>query len=140
MSDQLQEECSKMDKLIAEKNGIDLIIVGIGMNGHIGFTEPGVSISNYSHVIVLDDTTRTVGQKYFKTQQTLEKGITLGLQHLLEARKAILMANGSKKAAVIKKTVEENISNSFPASIMQSHPNGFVMIDEEAASDLTQRK
>ena len=139
MSDQLGEECLKMDRLIAEKNGIDLIIVGIGMNGHIGFNEPGVLFTNYSHVIDLDETTRTVGQKYFKTQQTLDKGITLGLQHLLDSRKAILMANGSKKAAVIKKTIEDQVTNDFPASIMQSHPNGFVMIDEEAAADLVQR-
>ncbi len=139
MSDQLGEECLKMDRLIAEKNGIDLIIVGIGMNGHIGFNEPGVLFTNYSHVIDLDETTRTVGQKYFKTQQTLDKGITLGLQHLLDSRKAILMANGSKKAAVIKKTIEDQVTNDFPASIMQSHPYGFVMIDEEAAADLVQR-
>ncbi|HRO71280.1 MAG TPA: glucosamine-6-phosphate deaminase [Chitinophagaceae bacterium] len=139
MSDQLGEECLKMDRLIAEKKGIDLIIVGIGMNGHIGFNEPGVSFTNYSHIIDLDEITRTVGQKYFKTQQILEKGITLGLQHLLDSRKAILIANGNKKASVIKKTIEEQITNDFPASIMQSHPNGFVMIDEEAAADLDQR-
>ncbi len=133
MSANLEKECQKMDKVIAEKGGIDLMIVGIGMNGHIGFNEPGVSFDNYSHVIELDDTTLTVGQKYFKTAVSLEKGITLGLKHLQESKKVILIANGTKKAGVIKKTVEEKVSNSFPASIMQKHSNGFVMIDEEAA-------
>lgn len=134
LSANLEEECQKMDKVIADKGGIDLMIVGIGMNGHIGFNEPGVSFDKYSHVIELDDITLTVGQKYFKTAADfLGKGITLGLKHLQESKKVILIANGTKKAEVIKKTVEEKVNNSFPASIMQKHSNGFVMIDQEAA-------
>jgi len=133
LSINLEQECQEMDKVIADKEGIDLMIVGIGMNGHIGFNEPGVSFDSYSHVIKLDDTTLTVGQKYFKTATSLGKGITLGLKHLQESKKVILIANGTKKAGVIKKTVEEKVNNSFPASIMQKHSNGFVMIDQEAA-------
>ena len=125
-----------MDNIIFEKGGIDLMIVGIGMNGHIGFNEPGVSFDNYSHVIDLDDTTITVGQKYFKTAVHLKKELHLGLKHLQESKKVLLIANGTKKAEVIKKTVEEEITNSFPASIMQKHSNGFVMVDEEAAACL----
>lgn len=132
MSANLDEECKKMDAVVLEKSGIDLMIVGIGMNGHIGFNEPGVSFNNYSHVIDLDDTTVSVGQKYFKTPVSLKKGITLGLKHLQESKKVLLLANGTKKAVVIKKAVEEKVTNEFPASIMQTHPNGFVMIDEEA--------
>ena len=103
MSNNLDNECRKMDAVIAANGDIDLMIVGIGMNGHIGFNEPGVSFNNYSHVIDLDETTLTVGQKYFKTTVALQLGITLGLQHLLESKKAILIANGNKKAEVIKK-------------------------------------
>jgi galactosamine-6-phosphate isomerase len=134
LSGNLDEECKKADKLIAEKGGIDLMIVGLGMNGHIGFNEPGVSFDNYAHVINLDETTITVGQKYFKTPVTLQKGITLGLKYLQQSRKVLLLANGTKKAGVIKQTVEGEITNEFPGSIMQTHANGFVMIDEEAAA------
>jgi glucosamine-6-phosphate isomerase len=134
MPGNLDEERGKMDRVIFEKGGIDLMIVGIGMNGHIGFNEPGVSFDNYAHVIDLDDTTISVGQKYFKTPVSLQKGITLGLKHLQQSKKVLLLANGAKKAAVVKKTVEGEITNEFPASIMQTHSNGFVMIDEEAAS------
>ncbi|MGZ8559767.1 MAG: glucosamine-6-phosphate deaminase [Chitinophagaceae bacterium] len=134
MSANLEEEYKKMDKIILEKGGIDLMIVGIGMNGHIGFNEPGVSFNNYAHVIDLDETTITVGQKYFKTSVTIQKGITLGLKHLQESKKVLLLANGTKKAGVIKKAVEGEVTNLFPASIMQSHANGFVMVDEEAAA------
>ena len=133
ISENQEEECRKMDNIIFEKGGIDLMIVGIGMNGHIGFNEPGVSFDKHSHVIDLDDTTLSVGQKYFKTAVSLLKGITLGLNHLRESKKVLLLANGAKKAGVIQKTVEGEITLSFPASIMQKHSNGFVMIDEEAA-------
>ncbi len=136
LSTNYETECQNMDNIIFEKGGIDLMIVGIGINGHIGFNEPGVSFDNYSHVILLDDTTITVGQKYFKTPVALQKGITIGLKHLLESRKVLLIANGTKKAHVINKTVNGEITNDFPASIMQLHPNGFIMMDEEAATQL----
>ena len=126
-----------MDQLILAKGGIDLMIVGVGMNGHIGFNEPGVSFSNYSHVIDLDETTISVGQKYFKGPVVLMQGITLGLKHLVESKKVFLIANGSKKAEVIKKTIESEISNDFPATIIRNHPQGVVMVDEAAASLLS---
>ncbi len=139
LSSHLDEECKKADKLILEKGGIDLMIVGIGMNGHIGFNEPGVSFDNYAHVIDLDETTITVGQKYFKTPVALQKGITLGLKHLQQTKKVLLLANGTKKAEVVKQTVEGEITNKFPASIMQTHANGFVMIDDEASALLVRK-
>lgn len=140
MSDDLPGECRRMDALIREKGGIDLVLVGLGMNGHIGFNEPGVSFDHYSHVIPLDETTITVGQKYFKTATRLEKGITLGLKHLQEAKKVLLLANGIKKAEVIRQTVKGAVSNSFPATIMQTLSHGRVMADREAASLLEEKK
>lgn len=130
----LKNECIKMDRLIGEKKGIDIMVVGIGMNGHIGFNEPGTSFDNLSHVIDLDEVTKSVGQKYFNEKIDLDKGITIGFQHLLKAKKVFLMANGSKKAEVIRKTVEGPVTDNFPASIMQQHENGFVLVDDEAAS------
>lgn len=130
-------ECRKMDDFIKQHNGIDLMIVGVGRNGHIGFNEPGVPFEKYSHVVDLDETTQSVGQKYFHEQTKLSQGITLGLQHLLESGKAILIANGTKKAAVMKEAIEGAVTTSMPASIMQKHSNGEVIIDKEAASLLT---
>ena len=134
----LDEECKKMDSVIKNNGGIDLMIVGIGMNGHIGFNEPGVSFSNYSHVISLDETTLSVGQKYFSSATTLSKGITIGLKHLMEAKEVILIANGEKKSAIIKQTVEERISDQIPATILQTHSNSYIMIDKAAASQLSE--
>lgn len=134
MAEDLETECEKMDGIIAQNNGIDLMVVGIGMNGHIGFNEPGTPFSYLSHVIELDEVTRTVGQKYFKEETTLHQGITIGLGHLMNAKKVFLMADGKRKAALIKETIEGPVTETFPASIMQQHANGFVLIDEEAAS------
>lgn len=130
----LKNECLKMDEFIKEKKGIDIMLVGIGMNGHIGFNEPGTSFENLSHVIELDEITRSIGKKYFTEQVELTKGITIGFKHLLNTKKVFLMANGAKKAEVIKKTIEGPVTENFPASIMQKHENGFVIIDDEAAS------
>lgn len=133
LSANLAEECKKMDETIIKKGGIDLMLAGVGMNGHIGFNEPGVSPHLYSHVINLDDTTRSVGQKYFKKSTALTQGITLGLKHVSNSKQLIMMATGSKKANVAKQALEEEVSIDMPAGIIQIHPQGIVMIDEEAA-------
>lgn len=133
LSTDLVAECKKMDQVIAEKGGIDLILVGVGMNGHIGFNEPGVSFDAYSHVIDLDENTQSVGQKYFNSKMLLPQGITLGLKHFMEAKKAIVIANGEKKAKIMQKVLEEPVTNEVPASIVQRHPNGYVIIDKQAA-------
>jgi glucosamine-6-phosphate isomerase len=138
MASDMEKECKDMDNFIRKHGGIDLIIVGVGRNGHIGFNEPGASFEQYSHVIDLHETTQTVGQKYFREETTLTQGITLGLQHLIEARKAILIANGERKAAVMKETIEGEISPQMPASIIRNHANGEIIIDKEAASLLSQ--
>jgi glucosamine-6-phosphate isomerase len=134
MAKDLTDECKKMDKVIAEIGGIDLMIVGIGVNGHIGFNEPGVDFNLLSHVIDLEESTKSVGQKYFVGTTELSQGITLGLAHLMNSREVILMANGKSKAEIIKKAVNDPITNELPATVMQQHKNGFIFVDEEAAS------
>jgi len=136
LAEDLNQECATMDKFIQEKGGLDLIIVGVGMNGHIGFNEPGVPQHLYSHVIALDETTKTVGQKYFTGKTQLSKGITLGSQHVREAKKAVLMASGERKATIIRQTLEGEIAATVPATIMRELENGHVMIDRNAASML----
>ena len=135
-----EEECRKMDKIISDIGGIDLMVVGIGMNGHIGFNEPAESFGQYSRVVDLGESTKLVGQKYFRQQTSLTRGITLGLSHLLESKKAILVANGSKKADIIRKAVKEKITPHVPASILRNHSNGHIVLDRAAASMLNQER
>jgi glucosamine-6-phosphate isomerase len=134
LSTNLTEECRKMDAVIRSKGGIDVMVVGIGMNGHIGFNEPGISPDLYSHVADLEETTKSVGQKYFKEQTKLEKGITIGLKYLTESKKPILIANGEKKAEIIRKAIEGPVTMNLPASIMQKHPASLIALDKSAAS------
>jgi len=137
MSAEIDSECTKMDKVINDLGGIDFMIVGIGMNGHIGFNEPGTSLALKSHVIELDNVTQQVGQKYFRSTTKLQKGITLGFQNILQAKKVILMANGAKKADIIKTSLEEGITEKCPASILRKHANSYVYLDSMASSKLS---
>ncbi len=133
------KECEKMNETIRSLGGIDLMLVGIGMNGHIGFNEPGTLETLYAHVQDLDSITSQVGQKYFAEKTELKKGITLGLSHFFEARHAIMLANGKKKSSIIKSALEGTISTQVPASLVRKHSNAQVLIDQEAASELAQR-
>lgn len=133
MSEDIFPECEKMDRLILEKGGIDLMLVGVGMNGHVGFNEPGISENLGAHVVTLDETTKRIGQKYFAHATKLQYGITLGLRHFLESRMAILIASGEKKAEVIRRTLEGPVTTVVPASLIRKHSNGLVLLDEDAA-------
>ena len=129
-----REECRKIDDFILGLNGIDLAIVGLGMNGHVGMNEPGVSPALHSHVAEIDPVTQQVGQKYFKEKKEISGGLTLGIANLMEAKNVMLVVNGSKKALILKQVLEEDISEKLPASFLRNHPNFNVYADAEAAS------
>lgn len=126
-------ECRKMDDHIRAIGGIDLMLVGVGMNGHLGFNEPGVHEDLYSHVIDLDETTRSVGQKYFKQNTELNQGITLGLRHLQQSDKLLMIASGTKKADIMRQALEGPITTDVPASLVRKHNNAVAMLDRDAA-------
>jgi len=136
----LEAECDRIENFIKEKGGIDVAIVGLGLNGHVGMNEPGTSPSLHSHVAEIDSVTQQVGQKYFKEKQQLTKGITLGLANLTEARNVILLVSGSKKAEIVKQVLEEEISEQLPASLLRRHKNLSVYLDVGAASLLQKNK
>lgn len=136
----LDKECERMNSLIQKYGPLDIMLVGIGLNGHIGLNEPGSSFDSFAHQSVLDPVTETTAQKYFNQETKLRGGITLGLQHLKEAKKAVLIASGIKKAAIMKKSLEGEVSNKVPASIFQKLTNGYVFLDKEAASELSQHQ
>ena len=134
MASDLQVECAKMDELISALGGIDIMVVGIGVNGHIGFNEPHTPWNLKAHVAELHESTRTVGQKYFDTSMSLTEGITLGFQYLLDASQVILMASGLAKSDTIRTALTESPSEKIPASVITVHAGGWVLLDEAAAS------
>ena len=132
----LQKECDRINSLIERNGGLDIMLVGVGTNGHIGMNEPGTSFTSYAHIGDLAEETKTVGQKYFSKQTKLSKGMTLGLKHLQEAKLPIVMANGEKKAAIMGKAFSEKPTEQIPVTIVQLIKQGFVMLDEEAAKSV----
>jgi len=135
-SPDLKYECIKSDIFIKKYGPIDMILLGAGMNGHLGLNEPGTAFDLYSHIVNLDDTTKTVGQKYFSGKVNLTSGVTLGLKYIMEAKTVILQLNGTRKAEVAKRLIETEVSAAFPASAIKSHLNSFLLLDREAAKYL----
>ena len=132
----LEQQCSITENTIQAKGGIEMAILGLGMNGHIGMNEPHTSIQTRSHIINLDPLTVEVGQKYFKKPQPLTKGITLGIDTLMDAKHIVLIVSGSKKAGIVKEVMEGPISEAVPASLLRNHPNCSIYLDEAAAAAL----
>jgi len=132
----LETECNRINSLIEHHEGLDIMLVGVGTNGHIGMNEPGTSFNSYAHMSNLAEETKSVGQKYFDKPTVLSLGITLGLRHLREAKLPIVMASGEKKAAIIAKGITQPPTEEIPVSIAQLIPQGYVMLDEAAAGQL----
>ncbi|MGH2648416.1 MAG: 6-phosphogluconolactonase, partial [Ginsengibacter sp.] len=136
----LQAQCDGVEDYINLMGGIDVAIVGLGMNGHVGMNEPGTPPEEHSHVADIDPMTQVVGQKYFKNERQLTKGLTLGLASLHAASHIMLLANGTKKAAIIKKIFEHDASPQLPATLLLNHKKISIYLDKEAASLITSDK
>lgn len=133
----LKAECRLVDEVIFKYGALDLVVVGVGMNGHIGLNEPGTAFDTYCHTSKLEETTKNVGQKYFSSSTPLSQGITVGIRHMMEAGTMIVIASGEKKSGIIRKIMEGPVTEEVPGSVLQRHKNVFFMLDEAAASQLS---
>jgi glucosamine-6-phosphate isomerase len=129
----LEDECRRTENFINANEGINVVILGLGLNGHIGMNEPGASVKEHSHVASIDEETQQVGQKYFTSPQDISTGITLGLGNILEARQVILLVSGSHKSSIVKRIIEEEPNDNLPASLLLSHPSLAIYLDKDAA-------
>ncbi|MDP5274673.1 glucosamine-6-phosphate deaminase [Chengkuizengella axinellae] len=131
----LQEECIRYDQLIQDSGGIDLQILGIGQNGHIGFNEPGTPFGSKVHVVRLTESTRQANKHFFNHMNEVPThAITMGIQSIMKSKEILLLASGGQKSVAIHKLLQGEVSQQFPASILQLHPNVTVIADEEALS------
>jgi len=128
-----EDECQRTEDFIQQHGGIAVAILGLGTNGHIGMNEPGTSPHLRSHVAEIDSETQKVGQKYFSSPRTITHGITLGIANLMEARHVLLLVSGAHKAGIVKKMLEEEVSEQLPASLLRQHPGLRIYADAEAA-------
>jgi glucosamine-6-phosphate isomerase len=138
----LKIACSRMDSYIRDAGSIDLMLLGLGMNGHIGLNEPGVDWDNHAVVVDLDPVTQEVGKKYFRSTVRLTRGITLGMWYLFEAKQVVLQVTGTKKAEIIRNVYHSAPAMRLPGTVMQllGKNRGVVVLDEDAAAQLDQAK
>ena len=139
--DKVKEHCLDYEKQIEAAGGLDLQILGIGTNGHIGFNEPGSGIYSKTRLITLDNSTRMANAYEFGNMSEVPRmAITMGISTILKSKKIILMAWGQTKAPVIQKAVELDDTEDIPASLLQNHDDCTFIVDEAAASELTRFK
>ncbi|MBD0332868.1 MAG: glucosamine-6-phosphate deaminase, partial [Chitinophagaceae bacterium] len=139
--DEVKKHCAEYERKIEDAGGIDLQILGIGNNGHIGFNEPGSSIFSRTRLISLDNTTRLANAYEFANISEVPRlAITAGISTILKAKKIILLAWGPAKAVIVKKAVEGNMTEQVPASFLQQHHDCTFVLDTAAAAELTRNK
>ncbi len=132
--------CASYEDAIRKAGGIDLQLLGIGRNGHVGFNEPTSSIGSRTRLKVLSQETMDDNSKFFAPgEESPRCAITMGIGTILEARKILLLASGQPKSAAIAKSIEGPITSAVSASALQLHPDVTFIIDDAAASQLTQR-
>ena len=139
--EEVKAYCQQYEQMIDDAGGIDLQILGIGNNGHIGFNEPGSSIHSRTRLTALDNSTRIANAYEFANiSQVPRLALTMGISTILKARRIMLMAWGHPKAEVVQKAVEGNITEQIPASLLQQHQDVEFILEENAAVELTRFK
>jgi glucosamine-6-phosphate deaminase len=139
--DDVKTHCLEYEKQIDAAGGLDMQILGIGVNGHIGFNEPGSGIYSKTRLVTLDNSTRMANAYEFGNMSEVPRmAITMGISTILKSKKIILMAWGQTKAPVIQKAVELDDTEDIPASLLQNHDDCVFVVDESAACELTRFK
>lgn len=133
MADNLEKECIEYEERIANQP-IDIQILGIGLNGHIGFNEPGTSFDSRTHIVELDESTREANSRFFDSLDEVPKqAITMGIETIMKAKKVILLVSGKAKATTLAKLISnEEVTPDFPASVLRKHKDVTIIADEEA--------
>ncbi|MFE8701593.1 glucosamine-6-phosphate deaminase [Cytobacillus sp. FJAT-54145] len=133
VAENLDVECKRYEKLIKNLGGVDLQILGIGRNGHIGFNEPGTSFKSRTQIVDLAESTRMANARFFTSYEDVPtKAITVGISTILDSKEILLLASGSSKAEAIKKLLEDEANEQFPASALKHHDQVTIIADEEA--------
>ncbi len=133
----LNQAALEYEKLIIKTGGIDLQILGIGMNGHIGLNEPGSKVDSRTRVVDLSESTLDSNRPLFKDAEIPKKAMTMGVGTILEAKEIVLLATGKTKAEIIKNLVNANVGADLPASFLKTHSNALLVLDKDSASLLS---
>ena len=128
--------CREYDQIIQSVGGIDLQLLGIGVDGHIGFNEPGDAFELGTHCVDLTESTIEANKRFFDNDESLvpRQAYTMGIKTIMQARKVLMVANGANKAEIIKKAFFGPVTPEVPASILQMHPDFILVGDQDALS------
>jgi len=137
VAEDLEKECERYEQILKD-HPVDLQILGMGPNGHIGFNEPGTSFDAVTHIAELTESTREANKRFFeKDEDVPTKAITMGISSIMGAKEVIMLAFGEGKAEAVRKMIDEPVTVDCPASVLQNHANAIIILDEAAASLLT---
>ncbi|MBR0597291.1 glucosamine-6-phosphate deaminase [Sinanaerobacter chloroacetimidivorans] len=135
LAENIDEECRRYDALIEKLGGIDLQLLGLGHNGHIGFNEPDQAFEKTTHCVTLKDSTIKANARFFEHEdQVPKKAVTMGIKSIMQAKRIVLCVSGITKAEILKKVLTGPVTPALPGSILQMHPNLTVVADAEALS------
>jgi len=135
MAEDIEKECVDYEERIRRSGGIDLQVLGIGSNGHVGFNEPGEQLNVTTHLVDLSEETIKSNSRFFNSPEEVpKKAISVGMATILKASRIILLASGTSKAEAIKQTVSGHVDTRVPSSLLQTHPEVTLIVDQEAAS------
>ena len=136
-SDDFDADCRAFTAELARRGGIELLFLGLGENGHLGFNQPGTPLDSVAWHSEMDPTLEARIRRETETPPEVHLGgVTLGLKDILGARHLILAAKGKNKASIVKKMIQGPVTEEVPASVLQRHPSCLVLLDSEAASEL----
>lgn len=134
-AEDMHKECSDYERTIREHGGIDLQLLGIGRNGHIGFNEPGTEFGMETHIIKLTEDTRQANARFFASiAEVPTMAVSMGIKSIMKAKKILLLANGADKAEAVAKAVRGPVCKELPASILQLHPDISLVLDKDSAA------
>ena len=136
-AEDMQAECDRYNAKLATLS-VDVQVLGIGSNGHIGFNEPNTPFGSVTHVVDLTENTIKDNARFFNSiDEVPTQAISMGIKNVMNAKAILLLASGANKADAIKATVEGPVTESVPASVLQLHPNCYIVVDKAAASKLS---
>ena len=138
MAEDPAAECEKYEAMINSYGGVDLQILGIGQNGHIGFNEPDVNLNTTTHLTELTQSTIDANSRFFASRDEVPtKALTMGMASILKSRKIVLLASGRAKAAVVAELLKESINTSVPATLLNVHPDVVLICDKDAYAGMS---
>ncbi|MFA5097362.1 MAG: glucosamine-6-phosphate deaminase [Candidatus Margulisiibacteriota bacterium] len=136
----IKEYCKQYEWEIKQKGGIDLQLLGLGSDGHIGFNEPGSSLGSRTRLKTLEEQTVKDNSRFFNSEKEVPRYVlTMGIGTIMEARKIVFLVSGENKASILQKVVEGPVTSMVPASALQLHPNTVLIADEPAAAKLSRK-